>query len=156
MNLLQRLEHWGDRHHPAWMDIVRIGLGIFLVYKGIDFLSHMSDLVGMMSASSLSFGDFSYVLAGHYAAGAHILGGIGLALGVYVRIACLIQIPVLVGALLFLNTNKDLLQPYSEIILTLVVLLLLIYFLVAGNGPWSVKIGEETKEDREASRFHKH
>lgn len=145
MNLLQRLERWGDRHHPAWMDIVRIALGIFLVYKGIDFLNHMSDLVATMSASSLSFGEFSYVLAGHYTVGAHILGGILLALGIHVRVACLIQLPVLLGAVIFLSTNKEMLRPYDEILLTVLVLLLLIYFLVAGNGPWSVKIEERKK-----------
>ena len=49
MDLLHRLQFWGDRHHPKWMDIVRIALGIFLVYKAIDFLNNMSDLVTLMS-----------------------------------------------------------------------------------------------------------
>jgi uncharacterized membrane protein YphA (DoxX/SURF4 family) len=155
MNLLQRLEHWGDKHHPAWMDIVRIALGIFLVYKGIDYLFHMSDLISLMEGQT-SFGDFTYVLAGHYAVFAHILGGILLVFGVLTRFACIIQIPVLLGAIFFLSTNKDMLRPYSELFLTILVLLLLIYFLIAGNGPWSVKMREETKADREASRFHDH
>ena len=146
MNLLQRLEHWGDRHHPAWMDIVRIALGIFLVYKGFDFLNHMSDLIGLMSASSTSFGDFAYVLAGHYAAGAHILGGILLTLGLFTRLACIIQIPVLLGAVFFVSTNKDMLKPYDQLFLTILVLLLLIYFLIAGNGPWAVKLPDERKQ----------
>ena len=51
MDLLHRLEFWGDRHHPKWMDIIRIALGIFLVYKAIDFLNNMSDLVTLMSAN---------------------------------------------------------------------------------------------------------
>jgi len=147
MNLLQRLEYWGDRHHPRWMDIVRIALGIFLVYKGVDFLSNMSDLVTLMS-SETSFGSFAYVLAGHYTAFAHILGGILLIVGVLTRFACIIQIPVLLGALFFVSTNKEMLKPYSEILLTVVVLLLLIYFLIAGNGPWSLKITEEKRENR--------
>jgi putative oxidoreductase len=146
MNFLQRLEHWGDRHHPAWMDIIRIVLGIFLIYKGIDFLNHMSDLISLMSANNSYFGDFAYVLAGHYAVGAHILGGIFLTLGVYTRAACLIQIPVLLGAVFFLGTNQEMLRPYSELALTIIVLLLLIYFLIAGNGPWSVKLEEPEKK----------
>src|SRR5829696_1505893 len=102
MNLLQRLEYWGDRHHPRWMDIVRIALGIFLIYKGVDFLNNMSDLVGLM-ANQTSFGDFTYVLAGHYAVFAHILGGLLLIFGVLTRFACLIQIPVMLGAIFFLS-----------------------------------------------------
>jgi putative oxidoreductase len=144
MNLLQRLEYWGDRHHPRWMDIVRIALGIFLCYKGVDFISHMSDLVGIMYDNT-STAPFFYILAGHYAAAAHILGGIFLILGVMTRLACLIQIPVLLGAIFFLSTNKEMLRPYSELFLTILVLLLLIYFLIAGNGPWSVKMEEEGK-----------
>ncbi|MGQ0738737.1 MAG: DoxX family protein [Bacteroidota bacterium] len=151
MNLLQRLEHWGDRHHPKWMDIVRIALGIFLCYKGVDFLNHMSDLVTLMKGQT-SFGDFTYVLAGHYTVFAHILGGILLVFGVLTRFACIIQIPVLLGAIFFISTNKDMLRPYSELFLTILVLLLLIYFLIAGNGPWAVKMKEETRADRESRR----
>ncbi len=147
MNLLQRLEHWGDRHHPKWMDIVRIALGIFLCYKGVDFLNHMSDLIGIMEGQT-SFGDFTYVLAGHYTVFAHILGGILLIVGVLTRFACIIQIPVLLGAIFFISTNKEMLRPYSELFLSILVLLLLVYFLIAGNGPWSVKMTEETRKNR--------
>jgi putative oxidoreductase len=147
MNLLQRFEYWGDRHHPKWMDIVRIALGIFLCYKAIDFLNNMSDLVNLMSHKT-SFGSFTYILAGHYAVFAHLLGGILLIFGVLTRFACLIQIPVLLGAIFFVGSNGDMLRPYSELFLSILVLLLLIYFLIAGNGPWSVKMKEEKKKER--------
>lgn len=142
MNLLHRIEAWGDRHHPRWMDIVRIALGVFLVYKAIEVLNNMSDMITLMEGNT-NFGDFAYVLAVHYAVFAHLLGGVMLIFGVMTRFACLIQIPVLLGALFFLGSNRDLLQPYSEIIISLVVLLLLIYFLVVGNGPWSVKVTDD-------------
>lgn len=145
MNILQRLEHWGDRHHPRWMDIIRIALGAFLCYKGVDFLNNMSDLITLM-AGQTSFGDFVYVLAGHYTVFAHILGGILLIFGVLTRFACLIQIPVMLGAVFFVSTNREMLRPYSELLLTIGVLLLLIYFLIAGNGPWSVHLDEEDKK----------
>lgn len=142
MNLLHRLEYWGERHHPRWMDIIRIALGVFLVYKGIDFLNNMSDLVGLM-ANQTSFGSFTYLLAGHYVVFAHILGGILLVFGVLTRFACIIQIPVLLGAIFFVSTNKEMLRPYSELFLTIIVLLLLVYFLIAGNGPLSVKMSDK-------------
>src|SRR5512147_1578388 len=145
MNLLQRLEYWGDRHHPKWMDIIRIALGIFLCYRGIDFINHMSELVSLMYNRD-STTPFFFILAGHYTAGAHILGGILLALGLMTRLACLIQIPVLLGAVFFVSTNKEMLASYSDLFLTVLVLLLLIYFLIAGNGPWSVKMPEERKK----------
>ena len=147
MDLLHRLEFWGDRHHPRWMDIVRIALGVFLVYKAVDFLNNMSDLVSLMSQNT-SFGSFSYILAGHYVVFAHLLGGILLIFGVLTRFACVIQIPVLIGAIFFVGTNQEMLRPYSELLISIVVLLLLVYFLIAGNGPLSVKLDEEEKFKR--------
>lgn len=148
MNFLRRLETWGEQHHPKWLDIIRIALGLFLCYKGIDVLLNMSDLTTRMS-NRAPFSSFAFLLAAHYAAFAHMIGGILLALGLFTRLACLIQIPVLLGALVFLATSKDMLRPYSELFLTLIILLLLIYFLIAGNGPWSFKIpAEEDKIKR--------
>ncbi|HKO82224.1 MAG TPA: DoxX family protein [Chitinophagaceae bacterium] len=147
MDLLHRLQFWGDRHHPKWMDIIRIALGIFLVYKAIDFLNNMSDLITLMSKST-SFGSFTYILAGHYAVFAHLLGGILLIFGVLTRFACIIQIPVMLGAIFFVSTNQDMLRPYAELFLSIIVLLLLIYFLIAGNGPLSVNMDEPEKVKR--------
>lgn len=141
MDLLHRLEYWGDRHHPRWMDIVRIALGIFLVYKGIDFLRNMSDLVTLMSIKT-SFGEFSYILIGHLIVFAHIMGGILIALGVLTRFACIMQIPILLGAVFLINRPGGMAEPYSELLVSLIVLLLLIYFLIVGNGPLSVKLEE--------------
>jgi len=129
------------------MDIIRIALGGFLFYKAVDFLYNMSDLVNLMSSQS-SFGSFTYVLAGHYVVFAHLLGGIFLIFGVLTRFACIIQIPVMLGALFFVRSNEDMLRPYSQMGITIVVLLLLIYFLIAGNGPWSIKVREEAKGSR--------
>lgn len=135
MNLLQRLEHWGDRHHPKWLDILRIALGIFLCYKGIEFLTNDRMVTNLIS-NRVSFGDFTLMLLEHYIVFAHIVGGFLLALGLLTRFACLIQIPILLGAIIFVHSS-DTLRPYSELLLSIVVLLLLIYFLIVGNGPWS-------------------
>jgi uncharacterized membrane protein YphA (DoxX/SURF4 family) len=82
-------------------------------------------------------------MAAQYAAFAHTIGGILLVLGLFTRLACLIQIPVLIGAIIFVTSNHDMLRPYSELFLSILILLLLIYFLIVGNGPLSFKIPEE-------------
>lgn len=137
MNLLQKIEYWGEHHHPKWLDILRIVLGIFLIYKGIDFLINMGDMVGLLTTNQDMFGSFKVIILGHFIVFAHIVGGGLIAVGFYTRFACLIQIPILLGAILFVNLSGDLLRPYSEIILSVIVLLLLIFFLIVGNGPWS-------------------
>src|SRR5882757_8897940 len=132
MNLVQRVEHWGDTHHPQWLDIVRIALGLFLCYKGVDYLYNMSAMLNLIT-NKMDFGSFTSMLMSNYISFAHILGGILLILGVLTRFACLLQIPVLLGAIFFLNTS--LYRPFSETALAVLVLLLLILFLVVGNGP---------------------
>ncbi len=142
MNLLHRIENWGDSHHPKWLDIIRIALGLFLCYKGIDFLQNSGELVSIMGNKS-PFGDFNLIIIDHFVVFAHILGGILIATGFYTRYACLLQIPILIAALFFLASGDKLARPYSDLFLTIIVLLLLVYFLIAGNGSWSLKLKEE-------------
>ncbi len=151
MNLLQKFQTWGDKHHPKWLDIIRIVLGIFLCYKGVDFLRNTSDLISLMEDRS-PFSGFVIILLGHYVAFAHIIGGFFLTIGLFTRVACLIQIPILLGAVIFVNigATQATFSPYSELFLSIIVLLLLFYFLIIGNGPLSIKVPpeEHLKEHR--------
>jgi putative oxidoreductase len=131
MNYINRLEHWGDAHHPKWLDFVRIALGLFLLLKGIEFADHMNRLMAMMSG--LPFGNLMMVILAHYVLFAHILGGILLTTGLLTRLACIIQIPVLLVAV-FTNVFNQ----FSELSLSLLVLILLVYFVVIGSGRWSL------------------
>lgn len=140
MNTLNQLEHWGDTHHPRWVDYIRIALGLFLIYKGIHFLANTGEILGFIKQTSSSFateGSFVAVALAHIVVVLHLMGGILITIGLLTRLACLVQIPVLLTAVLFVNLSADLQQPRSEIIISIVVLLLLIYFLIAGNGPLS-------------------
>lgn len=136
MNLLHRIEHWGDTHHPKWIDLVRVVLGIFLCYRGVVFLENMSAELGRI-ANYVSSASFWLLSLGHLIVFAHLLGGVLLVLGMLTRFACLINIPVLIGAIIFGGSATGLWTPFAEILLAILVLLLLCYFLVAGNGRWS-------------------
>lgn len=146
MNVLQRLEFWGDRHHPKWADILRFALGIFLCYKGIEFLENMSSMISRMSGF-LPNSYFALSMVGHYVVFAHLVGGLMLAFGLLTRAACLLQIPILIGAIFFIN-QEEMFRPFQQLAVTIVVLAGLIYFLIAGNGPWSVdKYFDEKKKE---------
>jgi putative oxidoreductase len=152
MNTIDRIESWGEAHHPRWVDFVRIALGLFLIYKGVDFLRNIGDIMNLMSASSTSFGSFKTVAMAHVIVVLHIMGGILIAIGLFTRLACLVQIPILLGAVLFINLSGSLKQPTGELVLSIVVLGLLIYFLIVGNGPLSYEKmyhGDERKERNE-------
>ena len=150
MNLIQRMQIWGDKHHPKLLDILRIAFGLFLCLKGVEFLNNMSHLMNLMTGNLVYFGSFALLLLGHYIVFAHILGGILLMLGVLTRFACLIQIPVMIGAIIFVNSSSEVMNPYSELLLSVLVLLLLCYFLIIGNGPWSFSkyLERESKENK--------
>jgi uncharacterized membrane protein YphA (DoxX/SURF4 family) len=92
----------------------------------------MGAMLGLIT-NRMSFGSFTEMLMGNYISFAHILGGILLILGVLTRFACLLQIPVLIGAVFFVNSS--LYRPFSETLLAVLVLLLLLLFLIVGNGP---------------------
>ncbi|HEU0063624.1 MAG TPA: DoxX family protein, partial [Flavisolibacter sp.] len=104
MNMIQRIEVWGVAHHPRWMDIVRIALGIFLCYKGVQFAENINTIQNLM-ANNIPFSSFMLILLGHYIVFAHILGGFLIALGMLTRFASLIQIPILLGAIIFINSS---------------------------------------------------
>lgn len=131
MNYIQRIEHWGDAHHPKWMDFLRTALGLFLLLKGIEFADNMNKLMAMLG--NLPFGNFMMVILAHYVLFAHILGGVLLITGLLTRLGCIIQIPVLLVAI-FLNIFNQ----FSELTLSLLILFLLVYFLIIGSGRWSL------------------
>lgn len=155
MNYAQRLEHWGEAHHPKYLDILRIALGIFLLVKGIEFGNNTEMYTETMRIRD-SFNEFLLSALIQYTIFAHVVGGFLIAIGLFTRIACATQIPILIGALIFVNWSV--LRHFSEFFLTLVTLLLLCYFLIIGSGPWSLdKVwrGEEAEPEREVGRSGK-
>lgn len=136
MNYLQRIEHWGDIHHPKWIDMLRMLLGIFLFFKGVEF-AHNSGQFTSMLENQMRFSTFMVLIVHHYIIFAHVAGGFFIAAGLLTRLACVIQIPVVLGAIFF--GGFSLFEPFSQIWLALLILFLLIFFIVEGNGPWSLE-----------------
>ncbi|OJV13779.1 MAG: DoxX family protein [Dyadobacter sp. 50-39] len=135
MNMMDRIEHWGDTHHPAWMDIVRIALGVFLFAKGISFISDTTKLSHLVTG--LDFHLYT-VTAVHYVAFAHIFGGFLIAMGCLTRIASIIQIPILLTAVFFVNIRLGFSYLNSELWLSMITLMLVVTFSVIGSGRFSM------------------
>jgi uncharacterized membrane protein YphA (DoxX/SURF4 family) len=112
-------------------------LGVFLCYKGVEYLYNMGSMLSLIT-NKMAFGSFSSMLMSNYIAFAHLLGGILLILGVLVRFACLIQIPILLGAIFFINLSPEMYRPFSELVLSIFIFLMLVGFLILGNGKVSL------------------
>lgn len=135
MEMINRIERWGDTHHPAWMDVVRIGLGVLLFVKGISFISDTARLSHLIS--NMDFHLYS-VMAVHYVAFAHIFGGFLIALGCLTRTAAIFQIPILIAAVFFVNIRAGFSYFNSELWLSMITLLLVLTFTVIGSGKFSM------------------
>lgn len=135
MNVVQRLETWGDTHHTRWLEVLRIVLGLIILGKGISFISDTEALDRIIRESRLGF--VSFILT-HYVATAHLIGGILIIMGLLTRVAVLFQIPILIGAVIFINATQGFSAINSELSFSILVLLMLLFFLVYGSGPWSV------------------
>jgi putative oxidoreductase len=150
MNYLHRLELWGERHHSRWLDIIRVGLGIFLCYKGISFLFNMSTLIGLLGSTNMDSGSFALILIGQFIVIMHLLGGFFIMIGLHTRLACLSQMPILIGAIVLLQFSGKENVASQELVLSVVVLALLVFFLIMGNGPWSYNSMFHEEEKRKA------
>ncbi len=136
MNWLDSLEPWAEPKRNKWFDYLRILLGLFIIYKGITFtlnipeLQEMTETVNVMLAAFLS----SYVTT------AHLIGGALLVLGLFTRWMCLIQIPILLGAVFLVNFPKGFLSMAGNIELgtSIIVLTGLVFFFVMGAGSSSI------------------
>ena len=130
--MLHQLEKWSATHHPRWLVFFRVALGLSLFVKGISFMYNESLLDGFLSRSSLS--DYSSWIA-LTITWIHLLGGFLIVIGLLTRWAVLMQIPILIGAVIFVNTPFG---AESEFTFSLLILLLLIFFFIEGGGPFSL------------------
>ncbi len=149
MNVVAKIEDWGNTHRPAWLDFFRIALGVFLTYKGAVFASNLESL--KMSVEGINM-RYTGVALAHYIVFAHMLGGPLLAFGIWTRILSLIQLPILIGAVVFVN-SKEFMSVGSkmELEISVIVLVGLIVFIIFGAGKFSI---DEKRRQDEAMKPH--
>ncbi len=137
MNILQKIKFWGNHHQPKWLGFFRIALGLILIWKGIAFILNLDVLAAFLRDTGLTdkIGiSVSITLIAHLIIALHLIGGVCITLGIRTRLFCLLNLPVLIGAVFFFNLRQNVLKPYSELWLSIFVLLAIICFLIEGNG----------------------
>ena len=152
MSVVTDVEKWGNSHRPGFLDIFRIALGIFLTYKGLNFITNMDDLEMTTSGVNVAFAGAALA---HYVVFAHILGGPLIAFGLFTRIVSLIQMPILIGAVIFVNYPKGFLSMGNQMELwaSIVVLVGLVVFMIFGAGKYSID-EKRRKEEIESASHH--
>lgn len=119
---------------PRWLTIIRIGLGLILFWKGITFIRDSSDLQLMLHRMAIGVVDKNTEWIAFLITYINLLGGLFITVGLFTKTSSIVQIPILIGAVFFVNTKQGLNQSTSELILSAIVLVLSILFAIKGSG----------------------
>jgi uncharacterized membrane protein YphA (DoxX/SURF4 family) len=149
MSVITNVEKWGNSHRPGFLDIFRIALGIFITYKGVTFITNMNHLESTLAGVNIWFAGAALA---HYVVFAHLLGGPLIVFGLFTRIVCAINLPVLIGAVIFVNYPKGFMSVgnHMELEMSLIVLVGLVVFMVFGAGRYSI----DAKRRKEMEAAH--
>jgi len=113
------------------LDLIRIYLGIGLMVRGALFISQPEVLLDFLKRTHSWFLPLAL---SQYVVAAHLCGGILLALGLGTRLAAAVQIPPLIGAVLFVHIGEGLLTAGQSLEFAMLVLAMLGAFAVFGSG----------------------
>jgi putative oxidoreductase len=137
MSVLQQFRDRVDRMPSPLLFLLRVALGCMLIAKGVSFISHIGQLEDIIAASH--FQSFQVFLT-HFIPYAHLLGGFFILIGLYTQFFSWIQLPILFGAVFFINMPHAAFNVEAgELGFSIVVFVLLIFFSIEGSGPYSIQ-----------------
>lgn len=144
MEKLRQSITWAETHPKVWLDLVRIYLGIGLFIRGVLIITNSrADFIQeMINRAGQTWLVHAFLL--HYVALAHFVGGGMLMVGLLTRVAAMVQIPVLAGALLLVHRGEGLMTASQSLEFSALVLFMLTVIAVAGAGPLSID-GDKSK-----------
>lgn len=132
------LFNWFEQHHNYAYSFLRIFVGGALFMRGLLFISDPHKLT-QLAGSEQFFWMYSYIAI------VHLVGGLLLVIGLFTRLAALIQIPILLGAVFFVHLSKGFLASGQSLELSVLVLFLLIVFFLFGSGDLSFDMKRNKK-----------
>ena len=125
------------------VDVIRMITGALILIMGIRFAAHPHDVLGVIGNSS---GFLSFFVV-HYIVMCHLVGGVMLMLGFYSRLAAIVQLPILAGAMM-LTTHNGLGSIYTSFWFALAVFLMLLVVGYYGSGRFSLDANMRDKKRR--------
>lgn len=132
------------------VDVIRLYLGAGLLFRGLALLVTDTGLQQLTGGSLPSLVTSSVVI---YVTVAHLIGGALLTLGLYTRLAALVQIPVLGGAVIVVHWQNGLLSANQSLEFSALVLFLLVLVFLFGGGEWSLDARWSDRPAEEAAEM---
>ena len=121
---------------PSWLTILRIVLGIILVWKGVNFILDISSLKSMIEQTGVGVFSHSSRAIAFIVSILSLLCGLFVTVGLFTRISSIVMIPIVILAIVFVNM-KNIERNSLELIFTIIVLGLLVLFARKGSGTLS-------------------
>ncbi|MBR9975037.1 MAG: DoxX family protein [Bacteroidetes bacterium] len=134
MKPFDAITDWADAHHPKWLDVLRILLGLILFFKGLTFILDKQLTVQLLHDNNF---EFLPLLIVHYVIIFQLAHSVLITVGLVTRWAALAQIPIVGGAIWLIATNATFQPLGSDLWLAVLLLFLLGFFFVYGAGPYS-------------------
>jgi uncharacterized membrane protein YphA (DoxX/SURF4 family) len=131
MKLFNKIVEWFNSNHDLAYSLIRIILGVALFVRGLILLSNPAAISDLAGQNKLYWW-YSYITI------IHIVAGLLLTFGLLTRIAALLQIPILVGAVFFIHIKQGLVTEAQSLELAALVLVLLIIYSLFGSSSLSL------------------
>ena len=119
---------------PKWLTLIRVALGFILFWKGISFIYDSSKLQETVHSTGIGLLDNNVQAISLIITYVHLLGGFLIAVGLRTRLAAIVQIPILIGAIVFVNAKAGMSLSNVELVLSIIVMILLVVFIIKGSG----------------------
>jgi uncharacterized membrane protein YphA (DoxX/SURF4 family) len=133
--VMRNVISWLETRRELCFELLRMYLGVGLLVKGVLFASDPEQLARLTSEGHM---DGWAALIQHYIVPAHVVGGVMLAMGLLTRIAAIVNLPALLGAVLFVHTPAGLFSRTPGFEFSLFVLFVLVLIAWYGGGRWSL------------------
>lgn len=114
-----------------WLIILRVGLGFSLVVKGIMFIQNNA-LIHQVFTESLLLRNYLWLQT--FIPWINLLGGVLIVVGLFTRLSVIIEIPILIGAIVFVGAKDGVYQGETGLFFSILILILLFLFLIKGAG----------------------
>ncbi len=124
-------------NQSKWLPLLRIVLGIILILKGISFFKDSAKLETMMQTPGIHIINNNASAFAFFITYFNILGGLFIIAGLFTRWIAMLQIPILIGAIIFVNSEAGMNFSNPDLIISIIVLVLLFVFVIKGSGPIS-------------------
>lgn len=132
MKVIKKLNKWANSHAYYPIDILRVALGLFLIFKGLTFFKDSSYLEKLLKGLD---GYSILMWSVHYVALFHFVGGLMIIFGLLTRLALVVQLPIFLGAVVINFLGVFHTQSMLE---SSIVLLVSLFFIFFGSGKHSM------------------